>query len=715
MSLQITVGAGRKNARGKLVDLSAGEPASKALARALAEIPPATEAWWSPHVWEEAWRGTERWKASVGVGIDLDYHNANGDHFAAPADAAGAMLEAARAGKIPGSVFHLTPRGVRVVFVFDRMVSDRDLMVRAAQGAAKRVEEAVKALGLLGTPGYTTDTKALLDLARLLFSPRSIVEGVKRAADVFAMRDDVFDPGDLAPPARVFELITPGSIDVADAVARYCAEHARDFPKNSGDCPVCGHKGCFGVVPKSDPPKWSCFSESHAGAGKKAGACVVGDVLDLDAWEAKRTPVEHLKATGYLKPSSPTLRPDAAPAEVAKIAGGEDFRLLKSNSYGSIVFILRTPELREKVLGRGVLEFNEMNLAITLNRRPLRDADHLRVRELCETQLGEKDGTGYKFSRRDIEDATLQVAKERPFHPVRDYLRSLTWDREPRIAHIPEDVLQIAPSPLVVSMLRKFLISAVARAEEPGCKADHVLIFAGPGGVRKSTFFRTLAGAEWFGDSTMDVGEKDSYLKLHATWIYEWAELESMQRAKSTNAVKAFITSQADRFRAPYAREMEMHPRSCVIVGTTNDREFLTDATGNRRYWPIWTPHEILIDKLGEWRDQLWAEAFAAYVDEEPWYLRHDEESDLAALNEAYMKRDAWEERVGAWLEAQKLDEVTIAGVLHGAIEKKIDQWNPYDETRVARILQSLGYEKRRVMRDGSRSYLYVKRGSLPF
>jgi hypothetical protein len=711
--LQITVGAGRKCPTGKVVELQGG---AASFAKALADLPPATEGWWSGHIWEEGKRATARWRSSSCVGIDLDYHDEHADHVALPPELSASILAAAREGKIPGSVFHLTPRGARVIFVFDRMIDDRETMARAARGAGDKVAEAIRALGCLAERrGLTVDEKALLDLARLLFSPRAIVEGVKRAGEVVLMRDEVYAPRDLGPDARVFEIVTSGSVEISEAVERYNRENAREFPRNSGDCPICQHKGCFGLVPASDPPKWSCFSESHAGAGLKKGACFVGDVLDLDAWEAKRTPVEHLKARGYLAAREP--KAGAAPAEVKTIASASgDFRILRSNSYSSIVFILRTPELREKVLGRGALEFNEMSLAVTLNRRPIRDADYLRVRELCETELGEKDSTGYKFSRRDIEDAMLQVAKERPFHPVRDYLRSLVWTGDKRIEHIPEDVMSINATPLVVTMIRKFLISCVARAFVPGCKADNVLILVGPGGVRKSTLFRALAGDEWFGDSSMVIGDKDAYLKLHGTWIYEWAELEAMQRAGSQNAVKAFVTSQADRFRAPYAREMEIHPRSCVIVGTTNDREFLTDTTGNRRYWTIETPYEIAIAKLAEWRDQIWAEAVAAYNDEEPWYLRPEEENDLAKVNDAFMRRDSWEQAVRGWLDAdESRTRTTVDAVLLGAIDKKLNQWTHLDEIRVAKILRTLGYEKRRVMVEGERSYYYVRRDVFPF
>lgn len=727
--LSITVGCGRAKPQGQVVELASDVPPAVALARALEATPHTGERWWSFHLWQGAHRGGERWVASGGVGIDLDYEDAKEDHVAPPADVAEQIDAAAAAGLLPGSVFHLTPRGARIVFVFRGMVTDRELMSRAAVGAGAQVGAALEAAGLPvagpGRAGYRVDQKVLIDLARLLFTPRCMVDGVKRDARVVVMREAGFEPVDLCPPARVMRIVTPAALDIQAAVDAYNRDHPKNFPRNGGDCPVCGHKGCFGSVPGDGVSKWSCFSDSHAGAGRKGDACTIGDSLDLDAWTDHRTPVEHLKACGYLKAIATASRvaesaPAAEPGQPASVTPLRDVgaRLLKSNSFAAIVFILRTPELREKVLGRGVLEFNEMTLSVTLNRRRVEEVDYLRVRELCETELGEDESKGFKFSRADIGDAMLHVAKERSFHPVRDYLRSLVWDGVERIASIPEDVLCVNRTALTVSLVRKWMIQAVARVEQPGCKAHGVLIFVGPGGIGKSSFFEVLASSTWFGDTAMDLNDKtDAYLKLHTTWIYEWGELESMQRARSQNTVKAFVTSPSDRFRAPYAREMEIHLRRFVLCGTANERAILTEAPGggNRRWLIIDTPNKFDLTKLVEWRDQLWAEAFTAYGEGEPWHLNDEESAELEILQDAYMKRDPWEDRIRAWVSQNKIAETKISEVLLGAIDKRLDQWTDRDEQRIGRIFAGWRWDRRRKMSGGTRDYVYCNPEIMPF
>lgn len=99
-----------------------------------------------------------------------------------------------------------------------------------------------------------------------------------------------------SPPAHVTE-------QLLEAVRLYNAAHARELPRSGGDCPVCGHRGCFGQLPSGDGRKWWCFSASHfeGGLQSKSEAGWVGDFLDLDAHAAKATRVSLLKRAGYLK------------------------------------------------------------------------------------------------------------------------------------------------------------------------------------------------------------------------------------------------------------------------------------------------------------------------------------------------------------------------------------------------------------------------------
>ena len=142
---------------------------------------------------------------------------------------------------------------------------------------------------------------------------------------------------------------------------------------------------------------------------------------------------------------------------------------------------------------------------------------------------------------------------------------------------------------------------------------------------------------------------------LNRAWVYEDAELASGSRAQEESR-KAFLTSQTDTFRSPYDRTVTEQPRHFVIVGTTNDSTFLKDKTGSRRYWIVDVPSDPLLldtdkaqpeadlDWLRANRDQLLAEAVAAYDGGEEWWLTREEEEVRAGRNKQYVQTSAWDE-----------------------------------------------------------------------
>ncbi len=327
-----------------------------------------------------------------------------------------------------------------------------------------------------------------------------------------------------------------------------------------------------------------------------------------------------------------------------------------------------------------------------------------------------KLGTGFSFGKDDVFDALTQVAHERAYHPVREYLTSLTWDGILRLDAVAKEYLG-AKQELAPVLVRKWFISAVARALQPGCKVDTALILTGGQGVKKSTFFKTLGG-DWYCDTSLDLSDKDSYAALRGAWIYEWPELETMQRARSQNTVKAFMSSQEDKYRPPYGRTPVKVPRSCVIVGTTNDEQFLTDPTGNRRYWPVEVyAKKIDLQKLAAERDQLWAEAVVAYQNDEHWWLTEDEEERLAEAQAEYLTEHPWESIVRKYVDgghiipgpdgrpvpAPKLDFVTTTELLTQAIGKDAARQSRSDQMALAEAMRKLKWKKAEPMINGVR------------
>ena len=354
---------------------------------------------------------------------------------------------------------------------------------------------------------------------------------------------------------------------------------------------------------------------------------------------------------------------------------------------------------------RGRWSLNTMTGSTYFDEEPMPDTFVHDIRANIDRQMGFSPG------REDVEAAILTSAQDRKFHPIQQYLRSVDWDGTERLSSIARDILG-TDNPLHAQMARRWIISAVARALQPGCKVDTALMLYGPQGYFKSSFFAILGG-DWHADSPIDIQNKDSFAQIHAAWIYEFAELENVVHGRAESRLKAWVTSTHDMFRAPYARVVERKARSCVICGTTNRKQFLTDDTGNRRYWIIPVAAPIDRDELTHMRDQLWAEAVAAYEAGETWWLDREQELERERLSTDFLHSDPWQDAVESFLDNPLLTEVTISDLLSGPIKLDIARQDQTAQTRVARILARAGWSQVR-SRDsdaGRRKNVYRRSG----
>ena len=230
----------------------------------------------------------------------------------------------------------------------------------------------------------------------------------------------------------------------------------------------------------------------------------------------------------------------------------------------------------------------------------------------------------YKITGNGKIDGALSLHSEKhKFNDVRNYLSSLTWDGISRLDSLLIDYLGAEDKPYVRAVTRKAFTAAVARAMEPGCKYDTMLILTGPQGIGKSTLLDRMSKG-WFNDGIRTFEGKEASELLQGVWLVEIGELDAFRRTDEAR-IKQFLSLRSDRFRAAYGRHVKDIPRCCVFFGTTNAPVFLRDKTGNRRFWPVdvgvvprtKTVWRDLDDEL----DQIWAEAVMRWRLGEKLYL----------------------------------------------------------------------------------------------
>ncbi len=307
-------------------------------------------------------------------------------------------------------------------------------------------------------------------------------------------------------------------------------------------------------------------------------------------------------------------------------------------------------------------------------------------------------------------EAVSVVAHDHKFHPVRDYLNKLEWDRVKRLGTWLTDIMGVAPTDYSSKVGKRWMISAVGRVMKPGCKADSVMILEGAQGAGKSTAMSVLGG-EWFMDTPFALGDKDGFQAIRGKWIVELGELDSFNKAESTKA-KQFFSASTDTYRESYGRRTMDVPRQCVFVGTTNQDEYLKDATGNRRYWPV-ACTKVDLDQLREVRDQLWAEAMFCYMAGDVWWVNRDESPLFAEAQEERFVVDEWEGPILKWLEESQVGETTTGSeILQGALKLDFGHWGKPEQMRVGAIMHRFGWRKVRqaaLPKSGVRPWAYKK------
>lgn len=309
-----------------------------------------------------------------------------------------------------------------------------------------------------------------------------------------------------------------------------------------------------------------------------------------------------------------------------------------------------------------------------------------------------QDHYGFEGGEVCVKSAVFAIAQGRVYNPVKEYLESIrdTHLQKGRVIDtIVETFLGIKkPTDLQRAMVSRFLIGAVARALNPGCKMETALLLVGEQGAKKSTFFNTLFG-EWFGDSPIPIGSKDAPIQMARVWGYEASELEDLTSKRSADSVKQFMATRRDLYRAPFARTAALHPRHTVLCGTTNKATFLTDETGNRRFWILTVPDDwiIKIDEVAAWRDAIWAEALERYEANEPYHFDRADDVLREADTKQYLEEDPWLPIILAWVDGRTA-AFTRKDVMADALKLGPDQMDRIASARVGRTLSRLDFKE---------------------
>lgn len=331
--------------------------------------------------------------------------------------------------------------------------------------------------------------------------------------------------------------------------------------------------------------------------------------------------------------------------------------------------------------------------------------------------------------------ALTAVAAEKPRDGVVEWLEGLpAWDRVGRLESWLVKVVGCPDTVYHRAVGRVFVIGLIARAFQPGCKLDTMMVLVGSQGVLKSTLLRTFVNGpgDWaFTDHLGNINRPQDYIPtLMGPWLIEVPELSAFSK-KEVESIKGFLSVMIDRARLAYGRRAVAIPRRCIIAGTTNDSEFLQDVTGNRRFYPV-ECSKIDLDALRGMREQLFAEALHLYRQGAKWWLEGDEITAALDVQDFHRRVSQVEEQIDEYLSRRgdtftdetlrdRFDEIgnrvwtDTEEILRHVLGRYGLEGSAHsrraDETDIGRAMTALGWRKTRPLVEGRRLRRYTRRG----
>lgn len=340
--------------------------------------------------------------------------------------------------------------------------------------------------------------------------------------------------------------------------------------------------------------------------------------------------------TTYIEPQEMGLK------TTIKVVSGNIIETVRNSRFNVVVLLTKHPYF-------GDLGLNEFNRLVYWNGKPIDDNQLSRMSTWMEAVYDVRPSVQLML------ECCNQVAEDKKYNPLAQYFEGKRWDEVKRLEFLLEDYFGAQPSTINRAYSKKFFIGAIRRAlfstmEKP-VKHDSVLVLFGKQGLKKSTSIEILALCqEWFGDTPLDITNKDYVLHLNGRLLYEMKEMA--KRAKDKKLEKAFLDQKIDSLRLPYGRIRIDIPRRTSFIATTNRLDILNDATGSRRWWPVmcgyyWDKNgdmeawpkkkRIDIQGLKKIKDQIWLEALHyAKKEEEIHWLTDEEEAGREDGREAF-------------------------------------------------------------------------------
>ena len=334
--------------------------------------------------------------------------------------------------------------------------------------------------------------------------------------------------------------------------------------------------------------------------------------------------------------------------QVSHIVTKEQLQIA-TNKNGKVIQSLEN--LEKIILSIIPVAYNELtNIIEVIDKQGI--TTHYDERERSLIRMDIEKGFNLKAKNNDIDTAVICASDKFRYHPIKSKILNTKWDGKPRAESFFIDVLGVEDNVYNRECTRKWLLAGIYRLFEPGTKFDEMLIIHGDQGLSKSTTFKKLA-LNFYVSETERLS-LETLIKIELAWIVDFTELATMKKT-DIDTFKAWLSETSDTYRGKYDKKARVHERHFIICGTTNDKEILTDRTGNRRYWLMYGDEENrkmnIFDIEEDYILQLWSEVYQWYQNRETLLISNQAKLHMRKLTSEALEYNPLEERINSILE----------------------------------------------------------------
>lgn len=341
---------------------------------------------------------------------------------------------------------------------------------------------------------------------------------------------------------------------------------------------------------------------------------------------------------------------------------------------------------------------NEIVVGTAEAHRSFTDEDYTLIR-LTLSQKGFGPGP---IPSQDIREAVRLVARQQSFDSAINWLNGLPpWDGTPRIASFCSRYLGAPVSAYSTAVSLYWWTAHAGRILSPGIQADMAIVLISRQGTGKTSAIKAIAPTpDQYVELNLMDRDEDLSRTMRGKLIGEMAELRGIA-TREMEGIKAWISRQREEWVPKYEEFSKTFPRRLVLIGTSNQDEFLADETGNRRWLPLQVGERQDRDAIICDRDRLWAEARAVYLDQ--GILWQEAERLAKDEHESFMITDPWQDTLENWLATPDLDGslpcerdfLLVSDILRDALHIDSGRVRLWDKQRIGKILRVLGYKNK--------------------